>query len=82
MVASIANQEAIERFIKQFNNARQQLSRQIETKQRIRSHPSEHHRIADSSRRADNLTAWLAQRRDDPAFDVSHLNFLSGPRRH
>lgn len=73
MVASIANQEAIERFIKQFNNARQGLSQRNKTKQRVRSHPSEHHRIAESSRKADNLTAWLAERRDDPAFDVSHI---------
>ena len=82
MVASIANQEAIERFIKQFNNARQGLSQQNKTKQHVQSRPSEHHRITESSRKADNLTAWLAERRDDPAFDVhkSYPTLLSEQR--
>lgn len=71
MVASIANQEAIERFVRKFNEARQVLNQERQPKRRVRTSPSDHYYIAESSRMSDNLTAWLAERRGDLAFDVS-----------
>ena len=72
MVGSIANQEAIERFIRKINGVHKELNWENRPKRRVRTPPSDHYYIAGSCRTFDNLTAWLAERRDDSAFDVSH----------
>ncbi|KAG8220326.1 hypothetical protein J3R82DRAFT_3536 [Butyriboletus roseoflavus] len=79
MVSSIARQEAIERSIWKLNDARQELASACDKtpKRHMRISPSEHHHIAESSRTSDSLIAWLAERRDDPAFDVDYFNFIS-----
>ncbi|KIJ58068.1 hypothetical protein HYDPIDRAFT_103322 [Hydnomerulius pinastri MD-312] len=70
MVRSIANQEAIERFIKKVNDARENHAAQNDPPpQRPRTSPSEHYHIAQSSRKSYDLTAWLGERRGDSAFE-------------
>lgn len=72
MVKSIANQEAIERFIRKVDEARKQLNTEENPPpQRTRTSPSEHHHIAESSRDKKDLTTWLGARCNDPAFTVS-----------
>lgn len=73
MVTSIANQEAIERFIRKVNIARVTLTPGQDIRQSTRgprTSPSEHYRIAASSRQSHDLTVWLGNRRDDPAIEV------------
>ncbi|KIJ10138.1 hypothetical protein PAXINDRAFT_16841 [Paxillus involutus ATCC 200175] len=73
MVWSIANQEAIERFIKKVNDAHEKFSLQNEPAPRcLRNSPSEHYHIAKSSHKSEDLTAWLVEQRGDSAFE----NFL------
>ena len=77
MVASIANQEIIEHFIQKLNDARAELNQQDKPKRCIRTSPSNHYYIAESSRSFDNLTAWLAEHLDDSAFNVSWFHGMS-----
>lgn len=61
-VKSIANQDAIERFIRKVDNARRNLNlqRQPESQpRRTRTSPSDHYSIAQTSRKIDSLTSWL-----------------------
>jgi len=77
MVKSIANQEAIERFVRKVDNARQEFSREDNPQpQRARTSPRDHYSIAQSSRVSEDLIAWLGVRRDDPAFQVRCKRFL------
>ena len=73
MVKSISNQDAIERFIRKVDAARRALSQQDDSqpRRRARTSPSDHYSIAQSSRKSEDLTAWLGIRRNDPAFRVS-----------
>ncbi|KAG9310190.1 hypothetical protein JVU11DRAFT_9821 [Chiua virens] len=56
MVASIANQDAIERFIKSFLDMHEQLNPQKKPNQHVRTTPSDHYYIAESSHTSENLT--------------------------
>ncbi|KIJ60801.1 hypothetical protein HYDPIDRAFT_58430, partial [Hydnomerulius pinastri MD-312] len=68
MVRSIANQEAIERFVRKVNDAREKINAQDNPQpQRSRTSPSDHYHIAKSARQNENLTVWLGKRKDDPA---------------
>lgn len=63
MVASIANQEVIEQFIREINDTRTELNREnLKQKQCVRTSPFNHYYIAKSCRMFGNLTAWLAER--------------------
>lgn len=71
MVKSIANQDAIERFIKKVDDSRRRINMETDPQtRRHRSSPSEHYHLAKSSRQSKDLTAWLGDRRGDPAFQV------------
>ena len=75
MVASIASQEGIERFIEKVNMARETVKTAAEDKglgksQRLRTSPQDHYYIAKSSRVSYDLTAWLAAHGDDPVVEV------------
>ncbi|KIK75878.1 hypothetical protein PAXRUDRAFT_18604 [Paxillus rubicundulus Ve08.2h10] len=79
MVRSIANQEAIERFIRKVNDSREKFTLQNEpVPRRLRDSPSEHYHIAKSSRKSEDITAWLVERSGDPAFE----DFLPGLQAH
>jgi len=69
-IKSITNQDAIERFIRKVDTARRSLEEHLEPR-RTRNSPSEHCFVAQTSRKADNLTAWLDRRRNDIAFTAS-----------
>ncbi|KIJ17498.1 hypothetical protein PAXINDRAFT_110880 [Paxillus involutus ATCC 200175] len=68
MVTSIAKQEAIERFIRKVNTAREMLhSQENQQPPRPRCSPSEHYHIAAMTRLGRDLTEWLSAQRGDPA---------------
>ncbi|KIJ07145.1 hypothetical protein PAXINDRAFT_90874, partial [Paxillus involutus ATCC 200175] len=68
MVTSIAKQEAIERFIRKVNTARETLhSQENQQPPRPRCSPSEHYHIAATTRLGRDLTEWLSAQRGDPA---------------
>ncbi|KIK80588.1 hypothetical protein PAXRUDRAFT_15698 [Paxillus rubicundulus Ve08.2h10] len=77
MVKSIANQEAIEQFIKKVNDARKKLNEQNDP-QPCQPHtsPLEHYHIAKSSRNSKDFTAWLREQRGNHAFKdfLPHLH--------
>ena len=76
MVASIASQEGIERFIEKVNTARENIKAPTQDNsrsQRLRTSPQDHYHIAKSSRVSDDLTAWLTARGDDPVLEVCLL---------
>ncbi|KAG9312025.1 hypothetical protein JVU11DRAFT_7301 [Chiua virens] len=80
MVASIANQEAIERFVRKVIVARETLvadTANLNTPWHARSLPEDHYRIASSTRIAHDLTSWLSEKRNDPAARVSSSLLLS-----
>lgn len=71
MVQSIANQEAIKRFIRKVNNARNALGAKNDPKpQHVHSSPFEHYCIAKSAWKRQDIIAWLGELRGDPAFEV------------
>lgn len=76
MVAGIASQEGIERFIEKVNTARENMKAPTQDNprsRRLRTSPQDHYHIAKSSRVSDDLTAWLAAHGDDPAIEVCLL---------
>ena len=63
MVCSITNQEAIERFIRKVNDAREDLHKQSNPRpKRLRTSPLDHYYIANSARKRQDLIAWLGER--------------------
>ena len=71
MIQSIANQEAIERFIRKVDDARSWLNTEDDPKPQCTcTFPSDHYHIAKSSHKKKDLTTWLGRRRSDPAFTV------------
>ncbi|KIJ11124.1 hypothetical protein PAXINDRAFT_15944 [Paxillus involutus ATCC 200175] len=81
MVTSMANQEAIERFIRKVNAARVTLAPGqdiLHSTRCSRTSPSEHYHIAASSRQGHDLTVWLGDRRNDPAVE----NFIPQLKDH
>ena len=80
MVRSITNQEAIERFIRKVNDAREDLHKQSNPRpKRLRTSPLDHYYIANSAWKRQDLIAWLGERRGDPAFEVSLFTYQSPP---
>lgn len=74
MVTSIANQEAIERFIRRVNTVRESLAtggNHSRRPARQRSSPADHYHIAAASRNVQDLTEWLGELGDDPAIEVA-----------
>jgi hypothetical protein len=79
MVKSIANQDAIERYIRKVDNAQRSLNLQRQPESQPRhtcTSPLDHYSIAQTSRKVDSLTSWLGRYTNDPAFIVS-LHHLS-----
>jgi hypothetical protein len=69
MIASIASQEAIERFVEKVISAH--ITHQQNPRPwHVRMSPSDHHSIAKYARATDDLTVWLGERQDDPAVEV------------
>ena len=70
MVGSIANQEAMERFICQVNTAREKFQAQAAAPSHLRTPPSDHYFIAKHADTSYNITAWLSELKNDPAVTV------------
>ncbi|KAG2134482.1 hypothetical protein DEU56DRAFT_705406, partial [Suillus clintonianus] len=68
MIASIASQEALERFVEKVIAARA-AHQQNPRARRVRMSPSDHHSIAKYARATDDLTVWLSEHQDDPAVE-------------
>ncbi|KAN0088931.1 hypothetical protein V8E55_005988 [Tylopilus felleus] len=81
MVKNIANQDAIERFIRKVESARRNLGLEAQPEsqaRRLRTSPLDHYSIAQTSHKIDFLTAWLGRRQNDPAF----IDFLPRLKDH
>ena len=76
MVSSIANQEAVERFIKKVIDARQLLEaqhpRQACRPHRTQTSPWDHYHITKEAQKTHNLFVWLTEHKDDPAVEVPY----------
>ena len=71
MVKSIANQEAIECFIRKVDKARKQFNGDSTIEPEcLHTSPSEHYHIAESSEEKHSVTAWLNKQANDPSFRV------------
>ena len=70
MVGSIANQEAMERFICQVNIAREKFQVQAAAPSHLHTPPSDHYFIAKHADTSSNITAWLSELKNDPAVTV------------
>lgn len=71
MVKSIANQDAIEQFIRKVESARRNLGLEAQLESQARHLRTSHYSITQMSHKIDFLTAWLERRQNDPAFIVS-----------
>jgi len=67
MVDSITNQEAMEHFICQVNNACEKFQAQVATPSHLHTPPSDHYFIAKHADTTYNITAWLSELKNDPA---------------
>lgn len=74
MVASIANQEAIECSICQVDSAHKALT--VPATPRLCISPASHHSIAKHADIFYDLTAWLSEHWDDPATTVCHTFYI------
>ena len=76
MVLSIANQEAVEQFIKKVIDARQLLEAQHPRQAchpcHTRTSPWDHYHIAKEAQKMHNLFVWLMEHKDDPAVEVPY----------
>lgn len=78
MVRSIANQEAIERFIKKVNDAWKKLNEESHLPlQCLHTSPFEHYHMAENSQKHKDLMEWLSEHRGDPTFKVCEINLSS-----
>lgn len=73
MTRSIANQEAIERFIKKVSNAYEKTTNMMSEQPDVL--PYNHYSIAKSACKSSNLLCWLGELQDNPAYKVSLLSW-------